>query len=451
MGRALQHGGRAECPASEDSRASLTGTDARRTRAISQANLDGCHRGRVLCCLSLRVHGLQTMTAFDREAALRYAGQEDRDAASFFAGRDAERAAFRAGLALAHSAAEDGGDPRTVLRIFQGAPGCGKTSFVRRMRAENDDVLFVQVEKAHLRSLALLRERICDAALKADKGRNIVASLASAGMELIRLREAGRKATSFAAESATENTRLVIWKDEAQVLEAPCDALVEAHQGMLGVPVLVVLSGLQHTDRLVRAIPGLSRLSSNAVVHMGGLRSGECADSTRQMMVAFGVEADDPSVEKVGRRVEEMSVGWPQHLKGAQTALAEQLVAVNGDLSRIDLDAVERESDASRAAYYTQRLDSGLLADDRNLAIRILSRIGDGNIDCSLNDMIGIMREEANAAGSRRSRKEAAAYLQDMVGHGLLTRRQSPTDITLDRWQVAVPSMVDWASSAFQA
>lgn len=169
--------------------------------------------------------------AFDREAALRYAGQEDRDAALFFAGRDAERAAFRAGLALAHSPAEDGGDPRVVLRVFQGAPGCGKTSFVRRMRAENDDVLFVQVEKAHLRSLALLRERICDAALKADKGRNIVASLASAGMELLRLGDAGRKAASFAADSAAENTRLVIWKDEAQVLDAPCDALVESHQG----------------------------------------------------------------------------------------------------------------------------------------------------------------------------------------------------------------------------
>ncbi len=395
---------------------------------------------------------LMGMTAaFDREAALRYAGQEDRDAALFFAGRDVERAAFRAGLTLAHSPAEDGGDPRAVLRIFQGAPGCGKTSFVRRMRAENDDVLFVQVEKAHLRSLALLRERICDAALNADKGRNIVASLASAGMELLRLRDAGRKATSFAAESAAENTRLVVWKDEAQVLEAPCDALVESHQGMLGVPALVVLSGLQHTDRLVRAIPGLSRLSSDAVVHMGGLRPGECADSTRQMVAAFGIEVGDPLVGAVGSRVEEMSVGWPQHLKGAQTALAEQLAAVDGDLSRIDLDAVERKSDARKAAYYTQRLDSGLLAEDRGLAIRVVSRIGDVSVDCHVRDMVGIVREEAHRAGARRSRKAAEAYLQDMVGHGLLTRRESPGDIALDRWQVAVPSMVAWANSRTSA
>lgn len=384
--------------------------------------------------------------AFDREAALRYADQEDRDAASFFAGRDAERAAFDAALELAHSPAEDGGDPRAVFRIFQGAPGCGKTSFVRRMQAENDDVLFVQVEKAHLQSLSALRERICGAALRADKGRNIVASFAAAGMELLRLRETGQRATSFAAGAAAEHTRLAVWKDEAQVLDGTCEALVEAHQGLLGVPVLVVLSGLQHTDRRIRAIPGLSRLSRNAVVDMGALRSGECGDSTRQMLTAFGIETVEPLAGIIERRVEAMSHRWPQHLKGAQTALARHLAAVAGDLTRVDLDAVEQQSDAHRAAYYSQRLSSGMLTEDRALAVRILSRIGNGHIDCDLSTMIRIAREEARGSDSEdRSATAAEAYLQDMVGHGLLTRRQSPSDITLDRWEVAVPSMVAWA------
>lgn len=126
-------------------------------------------------------------------------------------------------------------------------------------------------------------------------------------------------------------------------------------------------------------------------------------------------------------------------------------MGVDGDLSRIDLDAVERKSDARKAAYYTQRLDSGLLAEDRSLAIRVLSRIGDGSIDCDLGGMVGIVREEAHRAGSRRSRKAAEAYLQDMVGHGLLTRRESPRDIALDRWRVAVPSMVAGANSRTSA
>ena len=87
-----------------------------------------------------------------------------------------------------------------------------------------------------------------------------------------------------------------------------------------------------------------------------------------------------------------------------------------------------------------------MLTEDRALAVRILSRIGNGYIDCDLSTMIRIAREEARGRDSEdRSAKAAEAYLQDMVSHGLLTRRQSPSDITLDRWEVAVPSMVAWA------
>ncbi len=386
---------------------------------------------------------------FDSAAAGRFIEQDDRDEAWFFAGREVESGAFAAAARQAYGLSSDGGRPRAVFRIFQGAPGCGKTSFVRRMEAARPDLLFVLVDEQHLTDANALMQRIAQEALDQRRGANILSGLAVAALEASRMKTASEALLRGAGERAAKQAGLVIWLDEAQTVDESCRALASAHKGALGVPALVVLSGLPTTARCVRSIPGLSRLADAAVIDMGAMTDDECAASTRMMLEAFKTDANDAAVGEAASRVAAMAVGWPQHLTGAQKALAKALMAADGNLEEVDMAAVERDSNARRAAYYGQRLDSGVLVDDPALAVAVIAEIGSGHMDRDLRSMVDSVCVHAQALDSYHQSAEAAkAFLDDMVRHGILVRRRSPADVLLDRWSVAVPSMAAWAEAA---
>lgn len=386
---------------------------------------------------------------FDSAAARRFIEQDDRDEAWFFAGRKVEGDAFAAAARQAYGRPSDSHRPRTVLRIFQGAPGCGKTSFVHRMEAERRDLLFVLVDEQHLTDANALTQRIAQEALDQRRGANILSGLAVAALEASRMKTAAEALLRGAGDRAAKQAGLVIWLDEAQTVDESCRALASAHKGALGVPALVVLSGLPTTARCVRSIPGLSRLADAAVIDMGAMTDDECADSTRMMLEAFKTQASDAAVDEAASRVAGMAVGWPQHLTGTQKALAKALMDADGNLQDVDMAAVQRDSNARRAAYYGQRLDSGVLVDDPALAVAVIAEIGSGHLDRDLRSMVDSVRIHARALDSYHQSAEAAkTFLDDMVRHGVLVRRRSPTDILLDRWTVAVPSMAEWAEAA---
>ena len=386
---------------------------------------------------------------FDSAAAGRFIEQDDRDEAWFFAGREVESGAFAAAARQAYGLSSDGGRPRAVFRIFQGAPGCGKTSFVRRMEAARPDLLFVLVDEQHLTDANALMQRIAQEALDQRRGANILSGLAVAALEASRMKTASEALLRGAGDRAAKRAGLVIWLDEAQTVDESCRALASAHKGALGVPALVVLSGLPTTAHCVRSIPGLSRLADAAVIDMGVMADDECAASTRMMLEAFKTDANDAAMDEAASRVATMAVGWPQHLTGAQKALAKALMAAGGNLEEVDMTAVERDSNARRAAYYGQRLDSGVLVDDPALAVAVIAEIGSGHMDRDLRSMVDSVRVHAQELDSYHQSAEAAkAFLDDMVRHGILVRRRSPADVLLDRWSVAVPSMAAWAEAA---
>ena len=65
--------------------------------------------------------------AFDRDLAAKGLRSDDRDIAPYFTGREAEIAAFDNAVAAA------GDKPLALFRIFQGPPGCGKTSLAAHL------------------------------------------------------------------------------------------------------------------------------------------------------------------------------------------------------------------------------------------------------------------------------------------------------------------------------
>ena len=56
---------------------------------------------------------------------------------------------------------------------------------------------------------------------------------------------------------------------------------------------------------------------------MGAMAEDECAESTRNMLGAVRANGDR---EHAGQVVAALSLGWPQHLKGAQSALCRGLL-----------------------------------------------------------------------------------------------------------------------------
>ena len=150
---------------------------------------------------------------------------------------------------------------------------------VNRTHAFSPKQLSLKVQEASKAEVERQRE-----ALDQRRGANILSGLAVAALEASCMKTAAEALLRGAGGRAAKQAGLVIWLDEAQTVDESCKALASVHKGALGVPAVVVLSGLPTTVRCVRSIPGLCRLADAAVIDMGAMSADECAVSTRMML-----------------------------------------------------------------------------------------------------------------------------------------------------------------------
>lgn len=110
---------------------------------------------------------------FDRRKTDELSTHRDRDATPFFAGRANEIDQFDRALT------ELGSQPgeQAVFRIYQGAPGCGKTALLHHLRESHAEaVMFVGIQERHLASETALMERVRQVAVdQGPVGKRIVA------------------------------------------------------------------------------------------------------------------------------------------------------------------------------------------------------------------------------------------------------------------------------------
>lgn len=297
--------------------------------------------------------------AFDSEQAKRIIDQGDRDVAPFFAGREQEIARFDS--ALREAAYKD----QAVFRIFQGAPGCGKTSLAARLKARrSDDVLFVALDNEDLASRQALATRIKEEADdNANLGVRITAATLRGVAEAFKATSVSEGIDKRAGALARRGRTVVLHLDEAQtVFQREADVVRDLHRRGIGVPCVCLFTGLSHTEDRIRSLEGLSRLARNATVNMGRMADAECEASTAMMLEKLGVETAAAERRKAIGVVVEESHGWPQHLFCTQQALCRELLRTNGDLDGVDLERSRAESLVARQAYYTGRLAYGELA-----------------------------------------------------------------------------------------
>ena len=362
---------------------------------------------------------------------------DDRDIAPFFAGRKAEIGSFEDALEASKL------KEQAVFRIYQGAPGSGKTSLAHHLSGKlSDRIAFVRISPAEELSLKSLGKKLRNEWMKnaftPQVGDLVVAACAHLAGEA--LTEA---AVNAIATAKRKGHSLVIHIDEAH--EFPKDselALRSLHQVGAEVPCVVLLTGLEHTAERITSIRGLSRLSSDAVNNMGPLEDEACAQSTRKMLQALGNKEDLCGMAEFAA---ELSRGWPAHLHSAQRAICENLIEVDGNYRGLDFEAVENRADELRHQYYEARMAHAIFQRDRALTNVILKSVDDHKPEDLPHlgeicfDLIG--KHAKKRRGFLSVTPEMSAdFAQSLVEKGIVTTNQETR-----RYELAIPSMAEWA------
>ena len=372
--------------------------------------------------------------AFNRQKTDELSTHRDRDATPFFAGRANEIDQFNRALT------ELGSQPgeQAVFRIYQGAPGCGKTALLHHLRENRaDGVVFVSVQERHLSSETALMERVRQVAIEEGLiGKRIVARAVRILGSRFGVGETTEALSDAIADGAAD--RIVLCMDEAQSVgpsERP--GLAALHRDGIGIPTVCLFTGLGHTANRFRQLEGLSRLAANAILNMGAMAEQECAESTRKMLGSIGADGDR---EHAARTVAKLSLGWPQHLKGAQTALCRELLRTDGDLGEIDYGRVRSESDRNRHDYYNARLSASVLGVHRPFTATVVATV-QRQQPVDPGDLIGLCEKRlAGLKGAYPGLRSATGeeFAGALVERGVLSPRAD------ERYEVAIPSMAEW-------
>ena len=381
--------------------------------------------------------------AFDSDQARRFIDLGDRDFAPFFAGRAAEIRHFESSFnTLAWKEKTS-----AAFRIFQGAPGCGKTSLVRHLRRlYADDVLFVDIGDEDLVSKEALTRRIREKALSFGSLKGGLAAFAQMVGTYLRVTRPGSdEVRNFNADQATRDKKVVLFMDEAQVLgEDQQPGLVLLHTTGLGFPTVALLAGLSHTAGRLRSIGGISRLADNAIINMGAMSESECIESTDLLLAACGAAGDSIEAERACRTVARISRGWPQHLNGAQRALSRELLRTDGVLAEVDFDVVRAESASARHEYYSVRLSDTVLDIVPAATARIVAKVTETRPD-RMYELEGVCEDVIADMGldkDPRFRTDAERIAKALVERGVLSTADGGS------YDVATPSMLVYLNEA---
>ena len=380
--------------------------------------------------------------AFNAELATALLLDDDRDVARFFAGREAERKVFTDAVTLA------GRRSQALFRIFQGAPGCGKTSLAAHLReTEAANALFVDLGVEDLVDREALARRVRHVAGRAAP---MWTRVAAAGLEALGSRlsvaPAAEAASGVLAERAVGKATIVLHVDEAQMIdETAQNVLVGLHTRGMGVPAVCLFTGLSHTETRIRGLDGLSRLASNATVNMGPLADAECAESTRMMLDALGTDGTPEEKDRAARLAAKLSFGWPQHLFCAQQALCRELANARGALAGVDVPKVRLEAQDHRHRYYRGRLDGTALGDWPVLVAGIAAKAMQER-PATQPELARLCISEVERLKLHEDplfRTSAEEFAELMVHKGVLC-------LSADHhYTVAIPSMARWLDRTF--
>ena len=370
----------------------------------------------------------------------------DRGPALFFHGRDAELAAFRETLEDARQT--NGG----TIFLVQGAPGAGKTALLHECKkmAKEAEVAW---RVAQISAIGLYDPRVLAKELDVDyvariteqKGtkKSIGASVGVSGSleftEGQHFEHTGPTVQELLQVAATPHGLLVVL-DEAQNLRpgiqttmamkgAISACLDKIHNGVLGVPVVLLAGGLGTTKRVLNSF-GISRFVGDRIQQLGRLDDGAARKVLRDWLVrSGGAPKGHEHLELWVDTLAANCYGWPQHIQRFAQVAAQWLLDNGGILGALVPDEVLSLGLQKRKEYYHERAE-GFNEQDR-MALAYLLQENDTGTTYSEKDLVSVLSED-------RTREEAKEKVGELLHKGIVA--ETPRG----RYEIPVPSMHDW-------
>lgn len=378
---------------------------------------------------------------FNAEKAQEFLLIGDRDIAPYFVGREREISAFDDCLVSVRYRMEQDIPASSMIRIYQGAPGCGKTSLVNHLKDTHDAVLFIEMSPSSLTDVEGFKSHAIDELHRAENsGFHALKGIGTDALTSVKFNNTARMLASF-LQSISEIPPIVIYVDEAQILNATHGAcLLDIYRGVAGLPLMLLLTGLTYTEESIISIQGLSRLPADSVINMSKLSDDECLESTFSLMADLDVEGDAAKQNDAAEFVTSMAYGWPQHLHVVQTALCRELLRTRGQVSRIDYETLARDSDSMRSSYYAARLRATVLEEEPRLTAAAATTVA--NMDdvglAKLEHVCSVCLEIPGLVERDPANYDPVEIAQTLVRKGVIAKNDSGS------YEPSIPSMVTW-------
>ena len=378
---------------------------------------------------------------FDAEKARRFVRAGDRDRARFFVGCQTEIRSFLDCLAEARDSVNEGIAPSNMIRIYQGAPGCGKTSLINYLIDAYEDVLFIRMMQSSLLDIESFKQRaISELEDIQNKGFRAIQGIGLDALTSVKFQNTSDLLRSF-FQNLSEVPPIVIYVDEAQILEKKhCPCLLDIYAGTVGLPMMLLLAGLTQTRDTVTDIEGLSNLPGDSVINMGNLSEDECTESTQMLLTDFGVDGSSHEKREAARRTSSCSFGWPQHLNCAQTAMSRELIRADGKLSDVDFHTVESDTESMRNDYYADRISGTVLRTELRLTAAVTTLVAE-MVDVGLAELESVCSlclQTPELVVRDPLRYEPENIAQELIRKGVIAMNDEGS------YEPSIPSMVSW-------
>ena len=393
-----------------------------------------------------------------------YVDHSDRGVEPVFVGRED---LFQTVASAARACADQQPHGQTVC--LAGPPGIGKTAFLRALRTRSltngwngPPILFVDLDASELHNPQILLVRINEALPEDWRGgigkrlRGMLEELSERGVSVslpgvaVGVGNVKRpplfpwKVLEDILAVGPDGCVLCVCVDEAHALkptpgEERNEALAQFHRGNPKVPAFVLLAGHSQTPDVIE--PSVSRrLASRPLKYVQGLSAGESRRYVEGILDHCGIQASCDERRPFVAWVTTGCDGFPQHLRGAMTALGEEVLHV-GSVRLRDLDVGRIAGNAAdlQIDYYQGRL-AGLDA-ALPVAQALFRRWGDEGVPRFQAKIDANKSLSAQDADQKRLLREAGldsaqALFDRMVSRGLLAANRHG-----DRWGCPIPSL----------
>ena len=384
---------------------------------------------------------------------------DDRSLNPFFTGREDLRAEinYLSGVISKEQLSKlhrDPADGSTV--IIQGPPGIGKTSLLAKIRQEciaklnrnegktktipvmiknSANLSYENVGRNFQKAIEDIQPLLNDGKIK-DKITGTLNSVSSVSVFGLGVGFHQRSTVEDRLDPGEYTILLLIDEIQAIPRGPETDAgklLTWLHTGNDGHPILPILAGMPNSVTAL-AECGIYRLKVDAVKNLKPLTDDEVKTSFVKFIEKFNITTEPALTNTWANGIVRLVDGWPKHLHNTMKALGTEILAVDGDLRRVDPTRVWHQAMEYRLAYY----ETGFLTFTVKPSIigEVMAGLGTGTSKEKIMDLISQVK-------SRHKLDQMASLgFEELLRKGFISPYGPPVRL---RYHCPIPSMQSYA------